>query len=273
MPSSRRKADRMEKSPHSMIRWLILSVFLLPLAFPLLFAGDFNSYILRAVAEMPSGGGYASDRAAEIRLARRGVVWDERGKSLVISPQGASPTFCSAACYMVLLRAMRTWEREEHRALSAELWRALRVEETHPDGTLSWGRFNANGPGCAVWVHDLRAGVNFSSLSLARPGDFLKFFFTEQLGAGERGHLVVFMGTEQRDGELCIRFWSSNKPDGYGSRSVPLRSMHHLIFTRITEPYRIQNALRLPPFDPWLGSLLHSPTDWETACRRCGIIR
>lgn len=218
---------------------------------------------------MPEGGGYAADRAAEIRLAERGIVW--RGGQLEVSPTGASPTFCSAACYIVLLRALRAWEQGRGSALSPRVWHSLRVEPQHPDGFLSWGRVNANGPGLAKWVADLRAGISFTSVRDARPGDFLKFFHTPALGASERGHLVVFLGLAEQGGQLCVRYWSSNKPNGYGVRTTPLARLHHLIFTRITRPERLSDAPLLPLHDPWLGSLLTSPTGFAEVSAKCSL--
>ena len=159
------------------------------------------------------------------------------------------------------------------RVFSAQVWESLRVEETHPDGYLSWGRFNSNGPGCAKWVHDLRAGFNFTDPKLALPGDFLKIFFSSQIGAQERGHLVVFLGLEQLRGLPHIRFWSANKPGGYGVRTLPLSSIRHLIFTRVTHPERIALAPSLPVHDPWLAAMLTHDFSFPEVCRRCGIGR
>lgn len=234
--------------------------------------GGFSRYILAAVQAMPQGCGYASDRAAEVRLAERGIVWD--GERLRVSPRGAAPTFCSAACYMVLLQALSRWDAAQgsRPCLTPRVWHSLRVESRHPDGFLSWGRANANGPGFAKWVSDLGAGVNFTDPAAARPGDFLKFFHTPEIGRTERGHLVVFLGTEQRDGQACIRFWSANSRLGYGIRSVPLSGLHHLIFTRITRPAALAAAPSLPPYDPWLASMLTHPHSFDDVCRRCNII-
>ena len=256
------------------VRHFVLSALSFFFAFAPLSAAELNPYVLRVVEGVPVGGGYAADHGAEQRLARSGVVWRAQEQRLAVSPRGALPTFCSAACYMALLQALEAWEAEQGcRVFSPRVWQALRVEWPHPDGALSWGRFNANGPGCAAWVHDLGAGINFSSPDLARAGDFLKFFFTENLGSAERGHLVIFLGIEKYRGESYVRFWSSNKPGGYGVRQLPLRSLHHLIFTRITRPERIKAVTLLPPVDSWLGGLLRASTDWSTVCRRCGIVR
>lgn len=233
---------------------------------------DFNSHVLSAVRSMPTGGGYAADRSAELRLAESGIRW--LSPRLRLSPTGASPTFCSAACYMVLLRAMSSWE-SAHSApvFSARVWHHLRVEPRHADGYLSWGRVNANGPGFAKWVHDLGAGVNFSSPQSARPGDFLKFFYTPAIGGQERGHCVIFLGMVEQGGESCIRFWSSNQSSGgYGVRTVPLRGLHHLIFTRITHPERIALAPQLPEHDAWLAAMLSRSFSYAEVQQKCAII-
>lgn len=229
---------------------------------------DFSSRILAAVRSMPEGGGYAADHSAERRLAQSGIT--RRGSGLHVSPQGASPTFCSAACYMVLLKALQS-RQDSGRALAPEAWAGLRVEAEHPDGYLNWGRANANGPGFAKWIHDLGAGVSFCEVHKARPGDFLKYFHSPAIGGRERGHLVIFLGSEQRGSETYLRIWSANRPQGYGTRSIPLSSIHHPIFTRITRPERFAAAAELPSQDPWLASLLHTSTTLSEVQSRCGI--
>lgn len=234
-------------------------------------AQGFADYVLAAMRAMPEGGGYAADPAAERRLAERGIVWD--GRQLRVSPRGASPTFCSAACYMVLLQALQNWQAVPgHTRFSPRVWECLRVlGPRHPDGLLSWGRANANGPGFAKWVCDLGAGVNFSSVSLARPGDFLKFFHSPDIGVSERGHMVIFLGLESLKGVPHICYWSANKGQGYGIRRAPLRSLHHLIFTRITHPEAFARAPLLPQSDAWLGSMLTQPHSFDQVRKRCRI--
>lgn len=230
----------------------------------------FSVYVAEALRSMPSGGGYAADRAAELRFAELGITL--RSGSLAVSPTGASPTFCSAACYMALVRALQRWEQAQASAVfSPKVWEHLRVNTLHPDGSLSWGRVNANGPGFAKWVHDLGAGVNFSDPQAARPGDFLKFFYTPTIGAHERGHMVVFLGLQQHAGQTCIRFWSSNKPGGYGVRTVPLTRVHNLIFTRITRPERIALAPALPEHDEWLAEMLTRDFPVAEVYAKCGV--
>lgn len=168
---------------------------------------------------------------------------------------------------------MSSWEQARTAPVfSARVWRHMRVETKHPDGYLSWGRVNANGPGLAKWVHDLGAGVNFSSPQSARPGDFLKFFYTSAIGAQERGHCVIFLGLVEQGGSRCIRFWSSNRSSGgYGVCTIPIKRLHHLIFTRITHPENIARAPRLPDHDAWLAAMLSRSFSFAEVQQKCGI--
>ena len=235
-------------------------------------AEGFSVYVLEALRSMPRARGYASDRDAERRLAERGIVWGEQG--LRISPEGASPTFCSAACYMVLLRALKSWESARRGGpFPPEVWRSLRVEPRHPDGYLSWGRANANGPGFAKWVADLGAGENFCDVDKACPGDFLKFFHTEEIGSAERGHMVIYLGRSEgsKGAEPSIRYWSCNQREGYGVRSIPLGRMRHPIFTRILRPEAFSRAASLPAWDAWLSSMQTQPHSYREVKARCRL--
>jgi hypothetical protein len=76
-----------------------------------------------------------------------------------------------------------------------------------PDGESLWGRWNANGPGTARLFYELGLGRNFTSFSAARPGDFLKIFWTDAVGKNENGHSVIFLGLER---------WTEWKRFGFG---------------------------------------------------------
>ena len=99
--------------------------------------------------------------------------------------------------------------------------RAALLVRGQRDGEGVWGRWNANGPGTARLFHELDLGRNFTDYALARPGDFMKIFWTSEVGRAERGHSVVYIGRELVGGTERVRFWSSNKPAGYGEKSVP----------------------------------------------------
>lgn len=231
---------------------------------------DFNRYVLKALSHMPVGGGYSVKAPASKNLSTKAVVWNAATRQLSVNGAEAQPSFCSGACYVVLLHALKLWQQETRGALPAEAWKACDVHG-QADGSGIWGRANANGPGFAKLVHDLDVGDNFSALEQARRGDFLKFFWTEEIGSKERGHMVVFLGVEEKDGQQHIRYWSSNMPDGYSERSIPLRKMHHLIFTRVTRPGNFSKADRLPAVDGWLKDMQKRSVPFAEVAKQCGI--
>ena len=233
---------------------------------------DFNYYILKAYKQMPQKGGYSVKAPSAKNLATKAVVWDAEKGELQVNIAQAQPSFCSAACYIMLLHALKLWEGETHFSLPSDAWKMMDIKYGLPDGKMVWGRANANGPSYAKLIHDIDAGVSFTNINDARAGDFLKFFWTEEIGAKERGHMVVFLGTEQKEGKACIRYWSSNVPDGYSERVVPIEKMHHLIFTRISRPSNFARVTKLPTLDSWLGDMLKKSCSFDEACKVCGII-
>lgn len=232
---------------------------------------SFNTLVLQSVNEFPGGGGYAAAPKDVLRVAQHAVEWSDESKHLLISPKKAAPTFCSAAVYMVLLRSLQRWEAQTGQRLPMNAWQALDVEPNQPDGTGVWGRANANGPGFARLIYQLNAGVNFSDIRQARAGDFLKIFWSGDIGAKERGHLVVYLGVEQKNGVPYLRYWSANKPGGYGVKSAPLSRMHNLIFTRITTPQNFANAPALPACDAWLQSMQTRAYSFDAVKKGCHI--
>lgn len=231
----------------------------------------FSDFVLLSLKDMPAGGGYSTKSQASKNLSTKALVWDEAGRRLRVNVQAAQPSFCSEACYMVLVHALELWQSQASRKLPTNAWKALCVHG-QADGVAVWGRANANGPGFAKLVHDLGAGRNFEDIRIARPGDFLKFFWTDEIGCRERGHMVVFLGTEQVEGKLHIRYWSSNVPEGYSRRSVPIDKMHHLIFTRITKPEMFAGAAELAPKDAWLADMQKRSVPFSEVCQTCGVI-
>lgn len=232
----------------------------------------FNRIVLNTIQQsMPGGGGYSATPTDVERLAQQAVVWSESKQLLNIEPRLAVPTFCSAACYMVLLRSVQHWEATVGRRFPAEIWKKLDVTPNQPDGTGIWGRANANGPGFAKMIHDLGAGINFHDVRLAQPGDFLKVFWSEDIGLTERGHLVIYLGLERKNGTVYLRYWSANKPGGYGVKSAPLSRMHNLIFTRITAPQNFVRATKLPTCDSWLADMQRRKFTFAEVKQKCGI--
>lgn len=231
-------------------------------------AQDWNAAVLAAIRTMPAGGGYLATREAGAKL--RAAV-DVRGDGLEVVPGRARPSYCSGATYLVLLSVIEQARREGVISLPPEAMAAL-PPRLQPDGVGVWGRWNANGPGAASLFSALGAGRSFTVWEEARPGDFLKIFWRDAVGANERGHLVVYLGREERDGREFVRFWSSNKPGGYGEKSVPRSQVARAIFTRLERPQAFARAAMLPPKDAYLASLLERESSFAEACRHAGVI-
>jgi len=212
----------------------------------------FNSRILAAVRIMPAGGAYDGSDATK-NLLHGACDWID-GKFHVIATK-AKPSFCSGATYLVLLKSLGTGSE------------AMIPEIDQQDGHGVFGRWNSNGPGAAKLVADLGAGNNFTSWDEARPGDFLKIWWTDKIGGREQGHLVIYLG---HDAET-VRFWSSNQPGGYGSKSVPRSDCHRVLFTRITHPEKFATAKNLPAVDPWLARMLREDFTWGEVVAKCRV--
>ncbi len=217
-------------------------------------------------------GGYSTADAAHEALYRS-FNWHERTGRLVFTPAGARPSFCSGAVYAATLSALARWDAAQpRRRISAEAWQALAPQRV-PDGVGAWGWANANGPGFAMLVHKLGAGVSFTDWAQARPSDVMKIWWNDAIGADERGHLVILV----RDEGDSVRVWSSNQPTegaagGFGFRTYPKSAIRRVLFTRITTPAAFNRAPSIGE-DEWLMQLMKRNVSWEECARRCGLRR
>ena len=210
---------------------------------------DCNALVLAQVQAMPRGGIYAANSQALSRLTSAVAV---KNGALSVQAAGAAPNFCSEATYLIFLKtvaALGAQTKMNEGTLNALLVRA------QPDGQGVWGRWNANGPGTARLFRELGLGQNFDDFTQARPGDFMKIFWSTEVGRRERGHSVIFLGLEQRDGVATVRFWSSNQPGGYGEKTVPRSKIAYAIFSRLQHPEALERLPALPPCDPYLARL------------------
>ena len=205
---------------------------------------------------MPSGGGYATSSLAMKHL--REAVSISNGH-LSVEAERAEPSFCSGATYLVFLKTISLLEKHGSLPLTLDVMKALEAGNK-ADGDGVWGRWNANGPGVARLFKALGLGPNFTDLSAAQPGDFLKIFWNDAIGVAEHGHLVVYLGQEKKEGVDYVNFWSSNIPGGYGKKSVPRTRIHRMIFSRLINPEAILKATSLPKRDAYLASLLYRST-------------
>jgi hypothetical protein len=230
-------------------------------------AEDLNGLVLEQVKQMPQGGRYSVSRFAKIRL--QSSAHFESGKFFIL-PTAPFPSFCSGATYLVFIRTIEALRANGRLHLDFATLDQLVIRDQH-DGEGIWGRWNANGPGTARLFHELGLGRNFDDFAEARPGDFMKIFWSKQVGRSEHGHSTIFLGTENRFGVEYVRYWSSNVPSGYGEKSVPRSKIAYAIFSRLETPANLARIGNAPLVDPYLASLLRKRSSFAEATRMCGI--
>ena len=226
-------------------------VFAAALFFSLVAHGaDCNALVLAQVRSMPFGGRYAANAEA---LARFTGAVEIKDGALCVEALGTAPNFCSEATYLVFLKTIA--EINFHPRLDPAVLDALRVGARQSDGHGVWGRWNANGPGTARFFYELGLGRNFEDFEQARPGDFMKIFWSREVGRLERGHSVIYLGRSVQDGVENVRFWSSNLPAGYGEKTVPRAKIAYAVFSRLEHPEALGRLPGLPGVDLYLSRL------------------
>jgi hypothetical protein len=228
---------------------------------------DPNNLILSLLNTMPRGGGYSATSGATRDLQSAVHV---TGGRLYVKPAAARATYCSGATYLVFIEAIQRLLPES--LVGEHLAEALAIRG-QSDGVGVWGRWNANGPGTACLFRELRLGHNFTSFDEAMPGDFMKIFWTDAVGTREHGHSVIYLGRWQVNGVETIRFWSSNKPGGYGVKEVLRSRISHAIFSRLEAPSNIEGSLTLPPKNGYLAGLITRESSISEALDQSGITR
>lgn len=277
------------------VRWFA-SALVLSLCCGLLPAADYNELLVRKIASMPEGGVYAAYRRElpeEERFRDLYETVEELSDSLRVGVGGrlkvepsraAGYSFCSSATYLLFCALLEDLQKSGALAFPKELNRELvdvggsrEVIHGEYDGVGLFGHWNANGPGTARLFTRLDLGTNFESFSAARPGDFLKIFWNDKIGKGERGHLVVYLGAKP-DGS-AIQVWSSNQNNedgshGYGTMWIERSRIHRAVFSRLERP---QNLVRWLEFSErektcdYLVGILKNPSTPEEMRRVIGL--
>jgi len=234
---------------------------------------DYNKMILEIIAGLPTGGGY-DVRASRVALPVVSV--HQLGARLGMHVRDGHPSHCTSATYALYTHLAARLHNSGQINLSVDQIRSLQAVKTKPDGTSMFdgqgpfGIFNANGAGAAAFLKHTGTGISFRDDELlhARPGDFLKIFWNENVGIetyknggvnrrkSERGHQVVFTGRKTIAGTDMICFWGSQKQgktkrgkrrevryfaaqtggkvhNGYGEVCRPRGDIKHMIFSRI----------------------------------------
>ena len=229
--------------------------------------GKFNDLILEQIKQMPRGGQYSVSRVATIRL--QSAAHFESGKFFVL-PEAASPSYCSGATYLVFIKTIEALRNAGMLDLDFATLQQLMIRGQR-DGEGIWGRWNANGPGTARLFHELGIGQNFDDFAQAQPGDFMKIFWSPEVGRAEHGHSVIFLGMARTAGLDYVRFWSSNIPFGYGERLVPRAKIVHAIFSRLCDPANLPRIHSAPLVDSYLASLVRTRSSYAEAQEKCGM--
>ncbi len=234
-----------------------------------LMGGDYNALILETIEnKMPKGGVYAKYRKDLPELKRfddlhqtvadlDDAVSAKKNGTLVVKPEKAGGySFCSSATYLAFAEVAERLIEEGKVPKSAELARDLAWTGSKTDviggkldGVGIFGHWNADGPGTAVLFKTLDLGTNFSDYAKAKPGDFMKIFWNENIGKGESGHLVVYLG--ETDGGKAVKVWSSQTKNddgssGYGVMTVEKSRIKRVVFSRLERPENLMNWLKLP---------------------------
>jgi len=226
-----------------------------------------NGAVIAALEKIPIGGGYSTRVDARDALLA-GIAWEEDKPAL--RPKAVQPSFCSGATYLAFLVMLAQEQRAGRLILTPDVWRAM-IVEGQADGQGVWGRWNANGPGTARLFHETGIGTNFTDFKLAKAGDFMKIFWNESIGASERGHSVIFLGTGSSNGQETVSFWSSNQPGGYGTKEVPRSKIQRVVFSRLENPEKLSGVVSLPGKDGFLASLEEKSVSPATAAEAVGL--
>jgi hypothetical protein len=238
---------------------------------------DYNEQILQLVETAPRGGGYNASNATILQLQKSILFSDQK---LSVNPADAHPSFCSGATYVVFAEFISQLQNKKKLHLPAEALAELQVQnhDEQPDGVGVWGRWNADGPGTARLFYELKLGPNFLDLAQAKPGDFLKIFWNDKIGKGERGHSVIFLGQKKINGDLSICYWSSNIPEGMSEKCVSKAKTTHLLFSRLEHPENLAEVTKRVGSktstykDDYLTSLGRRSSTPEEMCQKVGCL-
>lgn len=226
---------------------------------------DYNDLILKTIRSMPTGGVYAKYRKELPEANRFDDLYqtvEDLDKAIQVGPGGklrvhpdkaSSYSFCSSATYLLFAEVIQQLQNQGEAPKNAKLSRELaavgdKTEVIHGklDGVGIFGHWNADGPGTAVLFERLDLGPNFSDYAKAKPGDFMKIWWNENIGKSERGHLVVYLGETSGGNAVCV--WSSQTQNddgsaGYGEMTVEKSRIKRVVFSRLENPANLEKWL------------------------------
>ena len=216
------------------------------------FAGDCNDLVLEQVRKMPKGGSYSVSHFAKIRL--QSSAHFESGKFFIL-PSG--PSFCSGATYLVFIKTIEALRESDQLRLDYGTFERLIIRDQH-DGEGIWGRWNANGPGTARLFHELRLGRNFDNIDQAKPGDFMKIFWSRRWEETSTDTPRSFW--EWKIGRMANMFDTGRAMFHRAMARRACREARSLtpLFSRLETPANLARINNAPLVDTYLASLLRS---------------
>ncbi len=238
---------------------------------------SFNDVLLKAMRQLNQGGGYSVKQDASDLLKASIFVDNEGALKIVMSEKG--PTFCSGATYLAFLKAIENSKLTLAEGVPAKLRAVNEQEKWLNDGHGFWGRWNANGPGTAMAVKELDLGINFrdDGFYQAKAGDFLKIFWTEEVGKKEKGHSVIFTRVIPKNAKGSkikkVCYWSSQGKVGIGEDCAEREKIKNMIFSRITKPWNINKVSNLSEVNDYLAGLLKNESSFEEAVKLTGTLK
>lgn len=224
---------------------------------------DYNAMILDIIKGMPVGGGYSlNSRTLELPTT---TVHNIGGGKWEMRVYDGTPSHCTSATYTVFLHLVAELQNTGAIHLTQQQLDSLAAGDKLPDGSSRvdgegpFAIFNSNGAGAAALLMHTGTGFSFrdDKLGYARPGDLLKIFWNEGVGANEQGHQVIYMGERTVAGRDMVCFWSSQRQhkkkrdgrrealyfaasdngkvhEGYGEVCRPRTDIKAMVFSRIT---------------------------------------
>jgi hypothetical protein len=78
-------------------------------------------------------------------------------------------------------------------------------------------------------------------------------------------------GSPIENGGETILIWSSNKPDGYGRKEIPVTKIKRAVFSRLEDPRKIEGLLTLSKKDPYLAELERRPSTVNEMLQKIAI--
>lgn len=249
--------------------------------------------IIEAIDSFPEHGGYYTGGRPNKDFPKTTMqALNEAYKMLLadnrpdFNPAKAQPSFCSSATYAVLIKSLLMWDTEGK--ISRAAWINMKpyvgiVDYINDkgigqdDGFGFWGRANANGPGVAVLVHELKAGYSITAYRGAKsernkenskerymtdaewcadpvwdqavPGDIMKIFWNRNESNGSDSGEIIgcndVKGDDQERGHSVVFLgYDSNGDIRYWSSNGPGKNNKELGYSIATCPRtRVQRVV------------------------------